>query len=183
MRHVDMRKVVTVSKQVVFWIAPALAVGLAALTPARPAASAGGVSLQTVDGAGLKKAVESFKGKPVLLNIWSTTCGPCVKEFPSIVKLHNAYKAKGLVVISVSMDEPEDKAKALAFLQKQKADFPSFIRKGGNVDTFFDPVDKNWLGTMPTTYVFDRKGKMVGAQHGGELTYEKFVAAVQPALK
>jgi thiol-disulfide isomerase/thioredoxin len=55
----------------------------------------------------LRKRLAQQRGKVVLLNFWATWCGPCVKEFPDIVKLYNNYRKKGLTVIAVSVDDPE----------------------------------------------------------------------------
>ena len=42
---------------------------------------------------------------PVILDFWASWCGPCRMENPNMVKLYNDFKDKGLVVISVSLDE------------------------------------------------------------------------------
>jgi thiol-disulfide isomerase/thioredoxin len=163
-----------------------LAAGLAAVAavPARPASSAAAAAnVKAVTGAALKKAVDSYRGKPVFVNYWATWCEPCVAEFPDIVKLYNAYRAKGVVVISVSLDEPEDKGKVAAFVAKQKAGFPVFMRSGGAPEAFIQPVDKGWRGAVPSTYVFNRQGKRVSGPVHTKLSYEKMVEMLTPALK
>ena len=95
-----------------------LAAGAAlTLLPSRPALTAADV--KPADGAALKKIVAAQKGKVTIVNLWATWCGPCVEEFPDLVKLHNAYKAKGLSFISVTIDEPEDKGKVVSFINQQ----------------------------------------------------------------
>jgi hypothetical protein len=81
------------------------------------------------------------------------------------------------------MDEPRDGDKVVTFLAQQKAAFPVYIRNGGDVGEFFDPVDKAWTGAVPTTYVFGRDGKPVGKPMMGERSYAQFAAAVEPLLK
>ncbi len=139
-------------------------------------------SVSAVDGKALKKALEDHKGKVVVLNFWATWCGPCVDEFPDLVKLHDQYADKGLVVLGVSMDEPDDLGKVVDFAQKQKAGFPIFVRKNGSIEKYVTPIDKGWQGVIPTTYIYDRAGKRVGKPLVGLKSYDDFVKAVEPLL-
>jgi len=138
---------------------------------------------QAVDGPALKQAIASNKGKVVVLNLWATWCQPCVAEFPSLVKLYDRYNSRGLVVLAAAMDEPQTRGQVQPFLVSQKARFPAFVRKSGDVEAFVNVIDKNWGGAVPTTYVFDRSGKLAGKPLVGAQTYEKFAATVEPLLK
>ena len=55
-------------------------------------------------GANQYKTLGDYKGKVVLLNLWATWCEPCLREMPSIERLHKAYGDKGLSVVAVSVD-------------------------------------------------------------------------------
>jgi thiol-disulfide isomerase/thioredoxin len=166
------------------WLSGALAgLALLAVTGAGPASGQGKVDLQSVDPAAVKKAIESNKGKVVLVNYWATWCGPCVDEFPLIVKLQNQYRDKGLVVIGISFDDPDEKDKVVAFAGQNNVTFPLLMRKSGSLEKFSDGIDKRWSGVLPTTYVIDKSGKRVGKPMVGARSYEQFVAAVEPLLK
>jgi thiol-disulfide isomerase/thioredoxin len=141
------------------------------------------VNVVATDGASLVKAVAAHRGKVVLLNIWATWCGPCVKEFPDLVKLHETYRDRGLVIITASLDEPEDRAKVVSFLEAHRADFPAYSRKGGSVEQFMGPVDRKWPGAIPTTYLFGRDGKPVGNAIVGSRSFAQFSGLVEPLLK
>ncbi len=158
----------------------ALPLSVAVSAAPRPAAKP---AVQAVDGPGLKKAIVANRGKVVVLNLWATWCGPCVEEFPALVKLQNAYRSKGLVVLAASVDDPQTQSKVVPFLATQKAKFSAFIRKPGDVETFINAVDKEWSGAVPTTYLFDRNGNQVGKPMIGGQSYARFVAAVEPLLK
>jgi thiol-disulfide isomerase/thioredoxin len=142
--------------------------------------------IRGVTGAGLKKAVQSYRGKVVVANIWATWCEPCVEEYPELVKLYRAYKSKDVVVVSISLDDPDDRAKVAEFVRKQEAPFPVLMRapgSSGKLEAFINPLDRKWSGAAPTTYVFDRNGRRVGPVMTGERTYAQFEAAVKAALK
>jgi thiol-disulfide isomerase/thioredoxin len=161
-------------------VSAALALPLVATAGSKPA---GQPAVQVVDGPGLKKAIASQRGKVVVLNLWATWCQPCVEEFPDLVKLHNSYRSRGLVVMAASVDEPETQSKVRPFLTAQKATFPAFVRKLGDAETFINAIDKNWSGPVPTTYIYDRNGRQVGKPLVGGQTYATFAHAVEPLLK
>jgi thiol-disulfide isomerase/thioredoxin len=119
----------------------------------------------------------------VLVNFWATWCQPCVEEFPDLVKLDRAYRGRGLVVLAVSVDEPETQAKVRPFLTSQKATFPAYVRRPGDSEAFINAVDKNWSGAVPVTYLFDASGKPAGKPMVGKQSYAAFAAAVEPLLK
>lgn len=130
----------------------------------------------------LKRAIESNKGKVVLLNVWATWCGPCVEEMPDLVKLHAAYQDRGLVVLGVSMDEPEDSGKVNDFVIDKKVTFPVFTRKGKAIGELLDVIDRKFSGAIPATYVLDKSGKRVGSPMVGLRTYAQFEEAIKPLL-
>ena len=160
-----------------------LAVSAAGSLTALAAPAANKANLHAVDGPGLKKAIEANRGKVVVLNLWATWCPPCVEEFPALVKLHDTYKAKGLTVIGASLDEPGDRSRVTEFLTKQKAKFPVYMPKGGDPGVFVKPIDKDWTGAVPTTYLYDRSGKRFGAPIAGMRSYAQFEAAIKQLLK
>ncbi len=64
-------------------------------------------TLDSIDGE--QVSLSDFAGKNVvILDFWETTCDPCLKEMPHLVKLYEKYKDRGLVVLAVSLDGPEE---------------------------------------------------------------------------
>ena len=82
--------------------------------------------------------------------------GPCVKEFPHLVELSNQHRDAGLVVISVSMNEPKDRQSVLAFLNRQKADFENLLPEYGAGSKFLEAFDLR--GDVPFYRLYDSKG-------------------------
>ncbi len=69
-------------------------------------------------------SLDSFRGKPVLLDFWATWCPPCRESLPAIEKLYSETADKGLVLLSI--DDDEDARTATEFLAKQKDPWPNF---------------------------------------------------------
>jgi thiol-disulfide isomerase/thioredoxin len=113
------------------------------------------IQLRSVKLAEWQKALAEYRGKYVVVDTWATWCLPCRQEFPHLVALHRKYADKGVVVMSVTIDDPKDAPKALSFLREQQADFPNFLLD-------FDEWTNQWnIKGIPIVLVFDREGKLL----------------------
>jgi peroxiredoxin len=92
--------------------------------------SAPAFQLRDLDGHTVELA--SLRGKPVLLNFWSITCGPCVKELPDLQKFAAVHK--DLTMWGVSLDQPDRDKKWLA--QHQQS-FPTLSDKDYDVSDLY----------------------------------------------
>lgn len=63
-------------------------------------------SIQAVDGAAFR--LSDFKDKVIVLDLWATWCGPCRLEVPHLVELQKEYGAKGVEVIGLTTEDPEE---------------------------------------------------------------------------
>jgi thiol-disulfide isomerase/thioredoxin len=70
--------------------------------------------LSYFDDLGAKRELAELRGRVVLLNFWATWCAPCRREMPMLSKLQREYAGQGLVVLYVSLEEPEVLAPFLA---------------------------------------------------------------------
>ena len=77
-------------------------------------------ALQCTTPGGAPLALQSLKGKPLLVNFWATWCPPCIEELPLINRFFRDHAAKGWQVIGLAIDQP---AAVQAFLQKSPVDF------------------------------------------------------------
>ena len=171
----------------------AFAAGLLAIligggaTPAPAGPPATKAALAPIDAAGLKKQIAAHKGKVVVVNFWATWCGPCKAEFPDLVKLQNANRAKGLELVTVSFDEAKSTPAVQAFLSKNNLRTNTFVNKSGaDLDEaylkFLEPkLPDDAAVAIPRTYVFDKTGKLRKVLTGGQ-SYGAFQSAVAPLL-
>ena len=118
------------------------------------------IKLEQTNLDGLLKAIEAHKGKIVVVDVWANFCQPCKEKFPHIVKLHNDLAEQGVVFISLSVDDLDDKAASLEFLKKNKATFQNFIL--ADKDRNEEAGDKKLYHSIPPiVHVFDRTGAKV----------------------
>lgn len=122
--------------------------------------SSGDVKLERLKWDAFKKRMANPKVKYTIVDAWATTCGPCKKNFPHLVEMHRKYGEKGLAVVSLSLDDPQDKAavaEALAFLKEKKAAFTNVLLD----ENFGDGFDKLEISAIPAVFIFGPDGKEV----------------------
>jgi thiol-disulfide isomerase/thioredoxin len=123
-----------------------------------------------------RKLLAEHRGKVVLVNFWATWCEPCREEMPHLAALEARFRGRGFTLITVSADEPEQEAEALAFLRKHRIPFPAYLKKVSNDDRFITFVDEKWSGALPASFLFDRGGvkrrSFIGEAEIQELTAE-----------
>lgn len=119
---------------------------------------AGGLAGEQVPPLKLKSAdgkitsLDSFRGRPVLIDIWATWCEPCVKALPELAKIYEETRDKGLVLVSVDRDE---EAKTAAdFLAKKGYSWPDF-HDDGDIENMVGPSG------IPRIILVDAQGKIV----------------------
>jgi thiol-disulfide isomerase/thioredoxin len=106
-----------------------------------------------------RQMVASHRGQVLLVDFWATWCAPCREELPKLVGLATSYRQKGLNFLTVSCDEPEQQAEAAAFVQRQGAPAPYYIRRAKDDDQFINSIDTKWSGALPALFLFDRTGR------------------------
>ena len=122
--------------------------------------------LAPVDEAGYPKMLSASRGKVLLVDFWATYCKPCRAETPALVAIEEKLKAKGVKLIMVSADEPEQEAAAAKFLAGARVSGPWFIRRAKDDDRFINLVDPKWNGALPALFLYDRSGRKVKAWFG-----------------
>ena len=88
---------------------------------AKPSSPASDVTLSKIEGPGLAKIVAGHEGQVVLLDFWATWCGPCLELFPHTVELQRRFGGRGLTVITISLDDPDNEPAVRKFLAQSKA--------------------------------------------------------------
>lgn len=122
-------------------------------------------------GEGSEVALEELRGRAVLLNFWATWCPPCVLEMPSLSRLQDLLKDKGLEVVTVSLDDNWQTVKAFAETHHLTMTI-LWDREGetaGRYGTF----------RLPESFLIDRQGTIVKRYLGPRVwTEPKLVAEI-----
>ncbi|MBI2218734.1 MAG: TlpA family protein disulfide reductase [Candidatus Rokubacteria bacterium] len=135
----------------------------------RPAAE---FTLATFSGEPL--ALESHRGKVVVLNFWASWCYPaCYEEAPVLERNWRAYRDRGLVVIGVDIQDTAEAAQK--FIRQFGLTFPNVRDVDGKVS-----IEYGIYG-VPETFFLDRQGR-IRAKHVGAVTDEVFRREVEPLL-
>src|SRR5262245_44573967 len=153
------------------------------------------VSLETVTWEETLKLVSAHRGKKiVVLDAWSTSCQPCMKEFPNLVKMHEKYGDKRVACMSLSCDYQGIKSKppefyrprVTAFLEKQGATFQNLLASEP-ADELYEKME---LASIPAVFVFGLDGKLVkrfdneqAKTEEDNFTYEDVNKLVEKLLK
>jgi thiol-disulfide isomerase/thioredoxin len=121
-----------------------LAIGPRAAAPPR----APDVALETASGETLRLA--GLRGKVIVIDFWASWCGPCKTSFPAIDALFREYRARGLEVIAVNLDE-------------RRRDADAFLAEHPHTLTVaFDPSGASaaafHVRGMPSSFLIDRDG-------------------------
>ena len=136
-------------------------------------------SLPRLTGEG-DVSLNSFRGKPVVLNFFASWCGPCKREAPDLESIWRRYHSDGLVVLGV--DSGDTRGSARDFLSAHGVTYP----------IAFDPEQKLALGAyalpgLPVTYVINRAGRIVGQRLLGPVSdsgyRQQFSRELKAALK
>lgn len=118
------------------------------------------------DQNGDEHTLSDYKGQVVFLNFYATWCPPCKKELPDIEKLYKEFGSNEKEVVFLGITNPkskdypnnsdEDIDYIKSFLVDNEYTFPTLF------DTTGDILQKYGISAFPTTFVFDKNGKLLG---------------------
>ena len=121
-----------------------------------------GVRLSIVSYDEILERIAANRGKVVVMDAWSTSCQPCIKEFHNLVELHKKYGPDKLACMSLSFDyeglgKPEEQVDTvLGFLRSQGATFENLMSNEES-DALYR---KFKLAAIPAVFVYDRTGEL-----------------------
>jgi thiol-disulfide isomerase/thioredoxin len=133
-------------------------------------------AISLTDLAGNIVELSDFRGKLILVNLWATWCEPCLREMPSLERLQSRLGDR-IAVLAVSEDRGGSKS------------VEAFIARLGlkSVKVYVDP--KSEVGHafevkgLPTSFLIDRQGKVLGRVEGAaEWDSPKILGVLEPLL-
>lgn len=145
-------------------IAAAAGAGVAWLRIAPQPAAADTTTLfaSTFDDAdGRRQPVAQWKGRPLVVNFWATWCPPCVEEMPDLQRVRDEYRARGVEIIGVGIDNA---AKIREFRDRLGITLPLLVAGVGGTELGRELG--NQAGVLPYTVLVARDGKVVQRKIG-----------------
>jgi thiol-disulfide isomerase/thioredoxin len=124
------------------------------------------VSLEEMGDEDVKNLLSNQGDQLTLINLWATWCGPCIIEFPELVKLQRMYGGRNFRVVTISVDRPQLKTKVVEFLEDKQAAFPNYLYMGADKEPLFELIDPEWQGNIPYTMLVKPGGEVL-YRHSG----------------
>jgi thiol-disulfide isomerase/thioredoxin len=115
-------------------------------------------------------SLAGLRGNAVLLDFWATWCGPCRAEAPIVDQVSRRWKDKGLVVVGVNTDTP-DQGDPRAFAMKHGLTYPIVHDTEGVAQRVYG------IDSLPTLVVVSRSGRVIAVRSGitGDAELERLV--------
>jgi thiol-disulfide isomerase/thioredoxin len=131
------------------------------------------LSGKTIEGERLD--VVTFRGQPVVVNVWGSWCAPCRKEAPDLQAAYTQLKPSGVAFLGIDTRD-DDPAQAKAFQDNFGITYPSIVDSAGTVLLNLRGVVAP--RAVPTTLVLDEQGR-VAARVSGPVTTATLVGLVK----
>ena len=138
--------------------APATTTSTAAGMPA--AARPPDFELPRLDG-GTERLSDHFGKEVVLVDFWATFCKPCLRAMPDLDALYRARKARGFVVLGVSIDGPGSTADVQAAVARLGVSFPILLDQESRAVALYNP-----RASAPFSVLIGRDGRVLAQREG-----------------
>jgi hypothetical protein len=141
------------------------------------------VTVATADAEAIKQLTANKNDTDFrLFNVWSTTCGPCILEFPDLVDIYRQYSWQEFEFFPISLDPPADAEKVTKFLARQESGLSPRAQTvvenegrstnnlifDGDTEELVQALDPEWNGAMPHTLLVGEGGKIL-FRHTGKI--------------
>jgi thiol-disulfide isomerase/thioredoxin len=133
------------------------------------------VAMRVASLEDFQEVLKQCRSRVVLVDYWATWCGPCVKEFPEVQALARKYP-DDVALITVSLDEPDQREAVLEFLTKQNATSHNLISQFGAAGPSFENFGIE-NGAIPAIHLYDRHGNLIEKLSSGDPTKPSFTMA------
>ncbi|MGB5716587.1 MAG: TlpA disulfide reductase family protein [Gammaproteobacteria bacterium] len=162
---------------VVCWLLATAALAEQTLTAVPGKVEAPDFTLQ--DTSGKTHTLSDYRGRPVIINFWTTWCPPCREELPSMNRAWHMIEKEGIAMLAINMGEDEDTI--FIFSADYPTDFPVLMDRSGEV------IEQWPVKGLPTTYVIAPDGtiayRAIGSREWDEKALLDRVRALQVPVK
>ncbi len=128
--------------------------------------SAEPVNVELADANELKNLRANGTGKYLLVNFWTTRCGPCVHQFPGLVDTFRMYRGRDFEFVAVSTNTPDEKGGVMEMLQKQHASNRNLLFASDDTSGLQKAFDPTWKSGVPFTVLLSPQGDVLYRKEG-----------------
>lgn len=120
--------------------------------------------------------LKEFPDKVIMLDFFSTTCPPCIKELPELTKLQETFN-HNLQIIGIESASKKDDKKMQEFAKKHDLNYPIFGLKESGELIQYALKHTNWNGALPFKLLYHSRGTL-SYQLYGSMNWEKLTGAL-----
>ncbi|MGY5850510.1 redoxin domain-containing protein [Salegentibacter sp. F14] len=114
---------------------------------------------------GEELSLEDIRGEVTVIDFWAAWCKPCRVENPNVVKIYEKYHDKGLEIIGVSLDRPNQRDKWLQAIEDDKLPW----HQVSHLEFWNEPVARQYgIRSIPATFILDKDGVIVARDLRGQ---------------
>lgn len=131
----------------------------------------------------LEKRIQQEKDKLLVVNFWSTTCAPCVKELPHFMEVNNKYvNNPKFKMILVSLDRLADQERVSKFIKNKNLTAEVVLLDDiKRMNTWIPKFEKDWDGNIPVTLFYKNGTKF--HFNDGEMSKEDLEKTINENLQ
>ena len=135
-------------------------------------------SIKKVDALWIEQMKHNKSDTIYIINFWATWCKPCVAELPIFDTLTDLYKSKKVKIILVSNDmKREVDTRIPEFIRERKVTSAVYWMSELNADKWINPINKDWSGAIPATWIVCPKKKLNYFKEG-EITQQEIKSII-----
>jgi thiol-disulfide isomerase/thioredoxin len=126
------------------------------------------VSVELISPEKLKELrANSGRDKLLLVNFWATWCAPCLEEFPELQRMVRQFPKRALRIVTVSINNPDEKKMVQAFLEEQHAINQNLLLNSNDAADAVAAFSTGWAGAVPYTALIGMNGEVLFKTEGG----------------